>query len=102
MTFIDNPKGGEGDSPPPSPPPSDQPPGKPADESQRFAKPIPDKFMKDGKPDLEAFTKSYNELEGAVRKKSEDFKKEWEAERLKARPESADKYELPKPDGIDQ
>ena len=58
---------------------------------------FPDKFKKDGKPDLKSFVTSYGELEGKLGGKVEALK----AALYKGRPETADKYALPAIDGID-
>ena len=63
---------------------------------------IPDKFVKDGKPDLGAFVTSYTELETNFRKKNDDLRKEVEAGLFKERPEAADKYAVPEIEGIDK
>ena len=58
---------------------------------------FPDKFQKDGKPDLNSFVTSYGELEAKLGGKVEALK----AELYKDRPESADKYALPAIEGVD-
>lgn len=63
---------------------------------------IPDKFVKDGKPDYAALAASYTELEGKFGAKTDKLKEEWAAELAKGRPEAADKYALPKVEGIDE
>jgi hypothetical protein len=62
---------------------------------------FPDKFKKDGKPDLATFVTSYGELETRFNTKTEDLKKEIAAETLKDRPAAADKYTLPELKGVD-
>lgn len=63
---------------------------------------LPEKFWVEDKPALEQLAKSYSELEKNFR--SDDFRAkiidELSEEALAARPESPDKYELPKFDGI--
>jgi hypothetical protein len=79
----------------------------PASESQRFESSaqrpeyIPEKFWREGKPDIENLAKSYAELTSWKNTKTEELLKTIDAERLKARPETADKYELPEIEGID-
>ena len=78
-----------------------------ADESARFQgsseRPeyIPEKFWREGKPDVENLAKSYAELTNWKNTKTEELLKGLDAERMKARPEAADKYSLPEIDGID-
>lgn len=60
---------------------------------------LPERFLKDGKPDWTNLTKSYVELDRAFKTKTEDLKEQLKADLFKDRPESADKYELP--DGLD-
>lgn len=66
---------------------------------------FPDKFLKDGKPDLNTFVSSYGELETRFATKTEDLrntiKAEYEAELAKGKVESPDKYELPTIEGVD-
>jgi hypothetical protein len=82
------------------------PPG--ADENARFpADPfagisVPDKFRKDGKPDLNLLVQSYNELEGRFGARVEDLKKQIAEETLKDRPKAAAEYKLPKLKGVDE
>lgn len=63
---------------------------------------LPEKFWVEDKPAFEQLAKSYSELEKNFR--SDDFRAkiidELSEEALAARPESPDKYELPKFDGI--
>jgi len=63
---------------------------------------LPEKFWVEDKPALEQLAKSYSELEKNFR--SDDFRAkiidELSEEALAARPESPDKYELPKFNGI--
>jgi hypothetical protein len=63
---------------------------------------LPEKFWVENKPAYEQLAKSYSELEKNFR--SDDFRAkiidELSEEALAARPESPDKYELPKFDGI--
>jgi hypothetical protein len=63
---------------------------------------IPDKFVKDGKPDLHAFVTSYGELETRFNTKTETLKAELAAETLRARPAEAAAYVLPKLEGVDE
>ncbi len=67
---------------------------------------FPEKFLKDGKPDLTGFVTSYGELETNFRAKTEDLrntvKAELETEYKKGRVEAADKYSLPKIEGVDE
>lgn len=67
---------------------------------------FPEKFLKDGKPDLVTFVNSYGELETNFRTKTEDLRKtiqsEIEAEAAKTRVEAPDKYTLPKIEGVDE
>lgn len=56
---------------------------------------FPEKFLKDGKPDFNALTSSYTELETLASSKGEDVVEAYKAEQLKARPETAEKYEVP-------
>ena len=78
-----------------------------ADESARFAaspeRPeyIPEKFWREGKPDIENLAKSYAELTSWKNTKTEELLKTIDAERLKARPEAVDGYTLPEIEGID-
>ena len=73
-----------------------------ASEAARFAAPasgerpeyIPEKFWKDGKPDIENLAKSYGELETKFTTKTEDLLKTLDAERRKGLPEAPEKYEL--------
>jgi len=73
-----------------------------ASEAARFAAPaaaerpdyVPEKFWKDGKPDLESLAKSYGELETKFTTKSEDLLKTLDAERRKGLPDAPEKYEL--------
>lgn len=63
---------------------------------------IPEKFWdaEAGAPNIENLAKSYIKLE-STRGDPDKLREEWEGERLKARPESADKYELPEHDALD-
>ena len=80
----------------PNPTPSPTPaPSVPADPFEGVS--FPDKFKKDGKPDLKSFVTSYGELEGKLGGKVEALK----AELYNGRPESADKYALPAIEGVD-
>lgn len=56
---------------------------------------LPERFLKDGKPDWSNLTKSYVELDRAFKTKTEDLKEQLKGELFKDRPESADKYEVP-------
>lgn len=64
---------------------------------------LPEKFWVEDKPAYEQLAKSYSELEKNFR--SDDFRtkiiEELQEEAMSARPESPDKYELPKIEGID-
>lgn len=84
------------DPQPQTPAPNGAPPAPPPADPK-----IPDKFIKDGKPDYAALATSYTELEGKFGARADKLKEEWQAEQLKARPEAADKYALPAIDGID-
>jgi hypothetical protein len=79
--------------------------GKTAQENVRFETSgipgLPEKFLRDGKPDIEALVTSYVNLEKTLGTKPDELKTQWEAERLAKRPEAADKYELPKNDAFD-
>jgi len=63
---------------------------------------IPDKYVKDGKPDLAAFVAGHNELVGKFTTKTEDLRKEIEAGLFKERPEAADKYAVPDIPNVDK
>jgi hypothetical protein len=82
------------------------PPG--ASESARFpADPfagvnVPEKFRKDGKPDLGLLVQSYGELETRFNTKTEDLKRQIAEETLKERPKAAAEYKLPKLKGVDE
>lgn len=96
-------------APVPVPPaaPAPLPPG--ASENARFAAApdpfagvaIPDKFRKDGKPDLNAFVTSYGELETRFNTKTEELKKQIADEMAAGRPKAVDEYQLPKIKGVD-
>lgn len=79
-----------------------------ADEGVRFQNQaqrpdyIPEKFWRDGAPDIENMAKSYAELTAWKNTKTEELMKQLDAERLKARPEAADKYEIPDIEGVDK
>lgn len=60
---------------------------------------LPDRFLKDGKPDWSNLTKSYVELDRAFKSKTEDLKEQLKAEMFKDRPEKADDYKIP--EGLD-
>ena len=62
---------------------------------------LPEKFWKDGQPNVENLAKSYSELE-KNRVSPDKLKEEWEAERLKSRPEDPKGYALPKDERFDQ
>lgn len=91
-----------------APQPSPQP-GKGANENVRFERVtnpfegvrIPDKFVRDGQPDLAAFVSSYGELETRMNTKTEELKAQIQAELAKDRPEKPDDYKLPQIEGID-
>ena len=67
---------------------------------------FPEKFLKEGKPDLVTFVNSYGELEARQGKKEEELrtviKGELEGEYKKGRVDAPDKYTVPKIDGIDE
>jgi hypothetical protein len=73
-------------------------------QEEKIARPdwLPEKFWVDDKPAVEQLAKSYAELEKNFR--GDDFRAkiidELSEEALAARPESPDKYELPKFDGV--
>lgn len=93
--------------PPPSQPSEPPAPSPGAQENKRFeaAPPqvpnIPEKFLRDGKPDIEALATSYVNLEKMIGAKPDELKSQWEAERLAKRPETPEKYELPKNEVFD-
>lgn len=62
---------------------------------------IPEKFMRDGKPDYDALTNSYLELEKMNGVKREELIEEAKKDLFKDRPESAEQYELPKESEFD-
>lgn len=85
------------------------PAGKQAQENDRFTpspdgipEGLPEKFLKDGKPDYSALITSYTELEKWKGGKTDELKSEWEKERLAARPESIDGYTIPDIDIINK
>lgn len=93
-----------------TPPPASPPPASYAKEPAPVAAPpspaasepkIPDKFIKDGKPDLAAFVASYGELETRFLTKTETLKAEIAAEALKNRPADAAGYVLPVVENVD-
>jgi len=96
--------------PPPSPPPVAPPLPPGASEEKRFAAPpdpfagiaIPEKFRKDGKPDLTAFVNSYGELETRFNTKTEELKKQLAEEMAAGRPKAATEYALPKIKDVDE
>jgi hypothetical protein len=55
---------------------------------------IPEKFWRDGKPDIENLAKSYGELETRFTTKTETLLKNLDAERRKGLPEAPEKYEI--------
>ena len=61
---------------------------------------FPDKFKKDGKPDLKTFVNSYGELETRFNTKTEELKAQVQADLLKDRPKDKAEYKLPKIDGV--
>lgn len=61
---------------------------------------FPDKFKKDGKPDLVTFVNSYGELETKLRTKDEDFRRQIQDDLAKNRPKDKAEYKLPKIDGV--
>lgn len=100
-----------------TPPPSDSPPPddgghrpKVGEEAARHSnqeeKPdwLPDKFFVDGQPQYENLAKSYGELEKKVSGNREELEREIREEAAKnsERPESAEKYTLPKLEGVNQ
>lgn len=95
---------------PPSPPPPPPPLPPSAPENKRFETPpdpfagvaIPDKFKKDGKPDLAALVTSYGDLETRFLTKTEDLKRQIAEETLKERPKDAASYALPRLEGVDE
>jgi hypothetical protein len=98
-------------SPAPAPaPPAATPPLPPgASENARFAAApdpfaginVPEKFRKDGKPDLGALVTSYGELETRFNSKTDELRKQIADEMAAARPKAADAYTLPKIKDID-
>ena len=62
---------------------------------------LPEKFWGEGGPNVENLAKSYAELERQRGASLDELKSQWEQERLAVRPESADKYELPKIEALD-
>ena len=62
---------------------------------------IPDKFMRDGKPDYDALTNSYLELEKMNGVKREELIEEAKNDLFKDRPEKMDDYQLPKESEFD-
>lgn len=62
---------------------------------------LPEKFWVDGNPSYENLAKSYSELEKMRGNMKEAVLKEFEAERLGARPESPADYKLPEADYLD-
>ncbi len=63
---------------------------------------LPEKFWTGEGPNVENLAKSYAELERQRGVSPEQLKEQWQAERLSARPEAADKYELPDIDVLDK
>lgn len=109
-------KANEGSKGTPAPAPAPAPAPDPADlagsnasanEADRFKaqaqRPdfIPEKFWKDGAPDVENLAKSYAELTSWKNTKTEELLKQLDSERLKARPEAVDAYKLPEIEGVD-
>jgi len=92
----------------PAPAPAPLPPA--ASENKRFETPpdpfagiaIPDKFRKDGKPDLSALVHSYGELETRFNTKTEDLKRQIAEEQAAGRPKAAAEYALPKIKDVDE
>lgn len=62
---------------------------------------LPEKFWVDNAPSYENLAKSYSELEKMRGNMKEAVTKEFEAERLASRPESASDYKLPESDNLD-
>lgn len=60
---------------------------------------LPERFLKDGKPDFANLTKSYVELDRQFKTKTEDLKEQLKAEMFKDRPAEAKDYKIP--DGLD-
>jgi hypothetical protein len=80
----------------PAAPPSQTPPPPPPAEPQ-----IPEKFLRDGKPDIPALVNSYSELETRFLTKTEQLKAELAAEMQKDRPTDANAYTLPAIPGVE-
>lgn len=81
---------------------TETPAPKHASEEARFEQPveppdfeIPEKFLKDGKPDFKALADSYHELEKNWNTKNEELLEKAKADMFKERPEAADKYTPP-------
>lgn len=60
-----------------------------------------DKFIKDGKVNIEALNGSYVELQKKLSSKSDDLKEEWKTEQLANRPKDKDVYTIPKIEHVD-
>lgn len=56
---------------------------------------LPERFLKDGKPDYANLTKSYVELDKAFKTKTDELREQVKSEMFKDRPEDPSKYELP-------
>jgi len=101
-------------APPPSPPPAPAPAPAPlppaASENKRFETPpdpfagikIPERYVRDGKPDLNAFVGGFEELERSFKTKTEDLKRQIAEEQAAARPKAAEEYKLPKIKDVDE
>jgi hypothetical protein len=97
-------------SPPAAPSPAPAPLPASASENKRFESPpdpfagiaFPDKFKRDGKPDLSAFVNSYGELETRFNTKTEELKRQIAEEQATNRPKAATEYQIPKIAGIDE
>lgn len=65
---------------------------------------VPEKFWKEGKPDIEGLGKSYTDLAQRFGKGKEalipEIKADLDRERFKSRPESPDKYEIKPPEKL--
>lgn len=56
---------------------------------------LPERFLKDGKPDYTNLTKSYVELDRAFKTKTEELREQVKAEMFKDRPEKPEAYAVP-------
>lgn len=101
------------ESPAPAPASKPEPaapePTKFANESKRFEQPadpfagveIPEKFRKDGKPDLASMVTSYTELERRMMTKTDELKEQIKGEMFADRPEKPEEYKLPELEGVE-